>query len=319
MANDDLDGELAVPGGFFDVQINGGWGHHFSDDPSSIWAVGARLVEHGVTRFLPTLVSAGFARLPDALDVLNAGPPPGYAGAQPLGWHLEGPWFNRSKAGAHDPSVIRPSTDSDREGISREVGVRLLTLAPEIDGGLEAIRGLAAQGVVVSMGHSDATTGEAAEGIAAGATMGTHLFNAMRGLHHRAPGLAATLLTDQRVSPSMIVDGHHVAPEMVNLAWRLAGPRLILVSDAVSSLGLTTDPVARLADGTLAGATVGLDQGVRNLKEFTGCSLAEAAAAASSRPSSVLGVKPSAGDVTTLDASGMVKRTEIAGKLVFER
>lgn len=319
MSQNNRDGNLVVPGGLFDLQINGGWGHHFSDDPSSIWAVGGRLVECGVTRFLPTLVSSGFARIGEALEVLRDGPPTGYVGARPLGWHLEGPWFNPVKAGAHDLEAIHPSNERDREGLTVSAGVRMITLAPEVEGGLEAIRTLSARGIVVSMGHSDATVVEATEGVLAGAQMGTHLFNAMRGLHHREPGLAATLLTDERVSPSMIVDGHHVAPEMVSLAWQLAGARLIIVSDAVSALGLTDDPVARLADGTLAGATVGLDQGIRNLRAFTGCSLAQAAAAASVRPSNVLGVGAHDDDLVVLDADGLVIRTEIAGKLVFER
>ncbi len=319
MPQPELASEVVVPGGFFDVQINGGWGHHFSDDPSSIWSVGARLVEHGVTRFLPTLISSGFARLDEGLEILQAGPPTGYVGARPLGWHLEGPWFNPARAGAHDLAAIRPSSERERGGLSVERGVRLITLAPEIEDGLRAIAELSSRGVVISMGHSDATAAQSVEGIAAGARMGTHLFNAMGGLHHRQPGLAATLLTDNRVSPSMIVDGHHVAPEMVRLAWKLAGSRIVLVSDAVSLLGTTSDPVARLSDGTIAGATIALDQCVRNLVEFTGCSLAEAAAAASARPTHILGMAADPGDQTVLDGDGNVLRTEIGGALVFER
>ena len=310
--------ELIVEGGYFDVQINGGWGHHFSDDPSSIWDVGARLVECGVTRFLPTLISSGFARVSEATEILAAGPPDGYIGATPVGWHLEGPWFNVDRAGAHDRTVIRPSTAEQREPLSAAAGIRLVTLAPEIDGGLDAIADLTSRGITVSLGHSNATVAEARAGLEAGAAMGTHLFNAMSGLHHRTPGLAAVLLDDPRATPSLIADGHHVSREMMRLAWRLAADRLVLVSDAVSLMGERDLPVARLADGTIAGATVGLNIGVQTLADAAHCAIADVVECASGRPASVLGLPPRTGDRTILDGEGNVVRTEIAGQVVYE-
>lgn len=298
------------------MQINGGWGHHFSTDPSAIWSVGERLVEHGVTEFLPTLVSDGFDRLDEALAVLDAGPPDGWIGARPIGLHLEGPWLAPARAGAHDRSALRPP---DARALSRAHHVRLVTLAPEVDGALAAIGDLVSRGIVVSLGHSDATLEASIAGLDAGATMGTHLFNAMSGLAHREPGLAAALLVDARAWFGLIADGHHVAPAMVDLVWRAAGDRLVLVSDAVSLLGGTDTQVARLAGGTLAGSVIALDHCVRNLMAFAGVGLIDAVAAASTRPRAVLGVETRPKTHTELDDGGVVLRTVIDGAVVYER
>lgn len=299
------DRTVLVPGGYFDIQINGGWGHHFSDDPASIWSVGAHLLERGVTQFLPTLVSDGFEQLDVALDVLAEGPPTGWVGAEPIGWHLEGPWLNPQRAGAHRRSAIREIDLPDR--LTRADGVRLVTLAPEVPGAGEAITELVRRGVVVSMGHSDATAVQAGAAIDAGAALGTHLFNAMSGLHHRSPGLAAALLDRSDVHVGLIADGHHVAPQMVRLAWRLAAGRIVLVSDAVSMLGTNDEPVARLADGTIAGATMSLDQCVQNVVAFTRAELADAVAAASSVPRALFGVDAPTDVTVEVDATGSVQ------------
>lgn len=306
-----------VHGGYFDTQINGGWGHHFSNDPSSIWAVAERLLAHGVTQFLPTLISEGFERLDEALDVLAAGPPDGWVGATPVGWHLEGPWLAPSHVGAHAPAALRHPEVPDR--LTRADGVALVTLAPELPGAHGAIAELVARGVAVSMGHSAATLDEVNVAVEAGACMGTHLFNAMSGLHHREPGLAAALLDTPELHVGLIADGQHVAPTMVRLAWRLAGERIVLVSDAVSLLGLSDQPAARRTDGTLMGATVALDQCVRNVVAFGAADLTSAAAAASSVPRAVLGIPVLPSTHVEIDEQGMVGQTVIDGAVVFER
>lgn len=307
---------LTVPGGYLDLQINGGWGHHFSDDPAAIWDVGARLPEHGVTQFVPTLVSDGFDRLDEAAAVLDAGPPAGWVGAEPVGLHLEGPWLSPHRAGAHRVDALRWPDASQVEGCS---WVRIVTLAPELPDATGTIERLSRAGIVVSLGHSQASVSEASCAFDAGASMGTHLFNAMSGLHHRSPGLAAALLLDSRASFGLIADGEHVAPDMVRLAWRIAPDRLLLVSDAVAALGLTGETVATLDNGTLAGAVVAIDQGVRNLVDFSGCSLLEAAHAASSKPRAVLAIDHPRDTYVELDHRGSVARTIIAGSVVFER
>lgn len=309
--------EVRVSGGYFDVQLNGGWGHHFSDDPSSIWAVGERLPAFGVTQFLPTLISNGFDRLDEALDVLDAGPPPGWVGAIPVAWHLEGPWLEPTRAGAHRQGSLRqPAPLPDR--LDRANGIALVTLAPELPGAMEVIDDLTDRGVKVSMGHSNASLDDVDRAIRAGAVMGTHLFNAMSGLGHRSPGLAAGLLDRPELAVGLIADGEHVAPAMVRLAWRLAGDRMVLVSDAVSLLGTTSDRVARLADGTLAGSTVGLDTCVRNAARFAECPIDEVVSAAASRPRRLLGVPALEDTHTDLDGDGHVVQTTIGGSVVFE-
>lgn len=305
-----------IPGGYLDLQINGGWGHHFSNDPASIWQVGARLVEHGVTQFLPTLVSDGFDRSEEAAGVLREGPPVGWVGAQPIGLHLEGPWLAPTRAGAHDPDALRPIDPSVADRLPM---VRMVTLAPELEGSSELIRALVDRGIVVSLGHSDASFDVAVAAVDAGASMGTHLFNAMSGLGHRSPGLAAALLLDERSRFGMIADGVHVDPAMVRLAWQTAGERMVLVSDAVSMLGVTTEDVARLGNGTLAGAVVGIDQCVRNLADFCGASLADAAGAASLRPRAVLGIDPPPDTFVEIDDHGVVCATVIGGETAYER
>lgn len=306
---------MKLPGGYFDVQINGGWGHHFSADPSSIWAVGAHLLAHGVTQFLPTLISEGFDRLDEALDVLAAGPPPDWVGAQPVGWHLEGPWLAPSRVGAHAPSALRLPDLPDR--LRRSNGVLLVTLAPELPGSIDAIAELVDREVVVSMGHSAATFDEVKVATAAGARMGTHLFNAMSGMHHREPGLAAALLDSPELHVGLIADGEHVAPPMVRLAWKLAGDRIALVSDAVSLLGLSDAGVARRSDGTLMGATVGLDECVRNVVAFGAADLASAAVAASAVPRQMLSVATSSSTHVLLDDHGRVQQTVLNGAVVY--
>lgn len=310
---------MRVAGGFLDLQINGGWGHHFSESPESIWDVGEQLVAHGVTAFLPTLVSDGYERLDDALDVLAAGPPSGWRGAEPIGLHLEGPWLAADRRGAHSQNAIQaPDLASLPDRLRASAGVALVTIAPEIAGAGPVIRELRDRGVAVSCGHSAASLDEALAAFDAGAGMGTHLFNAMSGLHHRDPGLAAALLLHPTVAVGLIADGVHVHPTMIDLAWRLASDRIVLVSDAVAGFGLTEDPAARLADGTLAGATVGLDQCVRNVVEFVGCSLDDAVIAASARPAALIGHVPAPDTWVDIDDDGLVVRTVISGATVYE-
>ncbi|MBA3943326.1 MAG: amidohydrolase family protein, partial [Herpetosiphonaceae bacterium] len=214
-----------------------------------------------------------------------------------------------------------------------------VTLAPELPGALAAIPALTAKGIVVSAGHSDATFAEAEAGHGVGIRWGTHLFNAMHPLHHREPGLAAHLLL-AALPCGIIVDGVHVHPAMVRLALRTKGvDGLTLVSDAMAAMGMPpgTYPLAdrtvfvdttsaRLADGTLAGSILTMDQAVRNMQSFTGCSLAEALQMASTVPARLLGLAQKGvlapgndADIVVLDHAQVVTHTFVAGRLVFER
>ena len=323
----DASGLKIVPG-FIDLQVNGGWGHDLQRDPASLWVLGRHLVRVGVTSFLPTLTTNGFSRRREALSAWRSGPPVGEpAGADPLGWHLEGPWLAPSRHGAHSRQLLQPVPAGAPAGYTPAEGVRLVTLAPELAGAVAMIGTLTRQGVVVSLGHSEISAEQAKAALAAGATMGTHLYNAMSGLHHRNAGLAAALLVEPAYL-GLIVDGIHVAPDLVRLTWNAAAPRIIAVSDAVAFMGTEaapTDDAVRLYDGTLAGSSIGLDAAVRNLMAFTGCDLANAVATVTETPARCLGLvdrgRVEAGrraDLTVLDADDRVVMTFVAGHLAYD-
>lgn len=334
------DGGSLVPG-FLDLQLNGAFGHDFTRDPTTIWAVAAELPRYGVTSFLPTIITSPLEVAAGAHNILLTGPPGAFSGAKPIGLHIEGPYLNPTKKGAHNLAYLRPPSLAEVERWRPEEGVRLVTLAPELPGALPVIEELSQRGVVVSAGHSMATLAEAQAGFAAGIRYGTHLFNAMPPLHHREPGLAAALLREHRITVGLIPDGIHVHPALVNLIWQLTGPqRLNLVTDAMAALGtspgvyqlgnsqVTVDATtARLADGTLAGSILSLDAAVRNLIAYTGCTLAEALATVTTTPAALLGLDSRTGqiapghdaDLVLLDENLQVMMTIINGNVVFDR
>jgi N-acetylglucosamine-6-phosphate deacetylase len=293
-----------VAGGLIDLQVNGGAGHDLTEDPSSVWAVGEALRTHGVAAFLPTLVSPSWAIVDRGREVLAAGPPPGYGGATPLGWHVEGPFLNPERRGAHALASLREPDVRAVTGWGPASGVRIVTLAPELPGALDVVRALVESGVVVSAGHSSATFEEARAGFEAGIRMVTHLFNAMAPLDRREPGLPGAALLDPRVTVALIPDGLHVHPAMISLVRRLAGPeRLAIVSDAIAAAGLPAGTYSlagrrvrveglevRTDDGVLAGSVIGLDVGVRNLEAFAGISPEAAELAATTVPARLLGL-----------------------------
>jgi N-acetylglucosamine-6-phosphate deacetylase len=344
----DAAGLLVVPG-FVDVQCNGAVGVDITADPERLWEVAAALPRWGVTSWLPTVVTAPPAIRARALAALRSGPPGVRDGvrdgvrpfAVPLGLHFEGPFLAPERRGAHPVEHLRapdPSLVAD-EGWSRESGVALVTLAPELPSALDVVRDLVAAGVVVSAGHSSASAEEATAAIDAGVTAVTHLFNAMGPLHHRDPGLAGVALSDERVHVGAIADGIHLHPATVALAARALGDRLCLVTDAVAALGMpadrvplglleafTTDDGVRLADGTLAGSDLSLDRAVRNLAAFASVSLPAAVAAATAAPAALLGlgdrgvIRPGAvADLTLLDTGGAVVATIVGGRVAFDR
>ncbi|MEM7338604.1 MAG: N-acetylglucosamine-6-phosphate deacetylase [Actinomycetota bacterium] len=327
----DATGLRLVPG-YIDLQINGGWGLDLQRDPTTVWALGERLVEVGVTSFLPTLTTNGFSRRREALSAWRTGGPAqgNYLGADPLGWHMEGPWLAPSRHGAHSRELLQPIPREVPTEYNPAHGVRMVTLAPELAGAHDMVEELRGQGVVVAAGHTEATAAQGRVAFDAGVTVGSHLYNAMSGLHHRDPGMAAALLVDNRVYATLIVDGVHVSPEMVALAWQAAAGRIIAVSDAVAFMGTVasgaTGDAVRLYDGRLAGSTVGLDMAVRNLVAFTGCGLADAVAAVTEIPARCLGL-PDRGrieigrraDLVALDDEGQVVMTFVGGRLVWDR
>lgn len=297
----DAEGLILAPG-YVDMQLNGAFGCDFTDDPETIWEVARKLPMYGVTSFLPTIITSPPDRIARAQEVLRKGPPADFEGALPIGLHLEGPFLNPAKRGAHNLAHLRLPDLSLIKDWSPEDGVLLVTLAPELPGAPEMIAALRQRGVIVSAGHSMSTYEEAAEAFGAGVGYGTHLFNAMPPLDHRNPGLPLALLDHGEVTVGIIADGIHVHPAAVAMAFRMKGAgKLNLVSDAMSALGMPpgryvlgdneviSDGVsARRPNGPLAGSLLSMDQAVRNLIRYTHCSIHEAIATATSTPAALL-------------------------------
>lgn len=300
----DASGLYLVPG-LIELQINGAFGQDFTTDPECIWDVARELPRFGVTRFLPTIVTSSPDRLERAQTTLRAGPPVGFHGAQPLGLHVEGPFLNPERKGAHRQEHLRTPNLVDYQNLSPETGVRLVTLAPELPGALEVIRTLSQRGIVVSAGHSMATFEQARRAFEVGVRYGTHLFNAMPPLHQFEPGLVGAILSEPGLRFGLIPDGIHVHPALIQLIWKLTGPgRMTLVSDAMSALGrepgryrlgdhqeiVVDGTSARLPDGVLAGSILAQNVALHNLIAFTGCSLEEALTCMTSTPADLLGL-----------------------------
>jgi N-acetylglucosamine-6-phosphate deacetylase len=331
-------GLLVVPG-LVDLQVNGAFGADLSSEPERLWEVAAHLPRHGVTAFLPTIVTTDAGIRGRAMGVFQAGPPDdGVARATPLGLHFEGPMLSPERCGAHPPEALRPPSKELVAGWTPENGVVMVTIAPELPGALEVIELLAGRGVVVSIGHTAATLAQVDAAVAAGARAVTHLYNAMPGLGHYEPGPVGAALSGGDLVAGVIVDGLHVHPRTVAATWRALGPeRFLAVSDTTAALDLPAgramlgrhdvvvgDGAVRLAaDGTtLAGSAVGLDDCVRRLAAFTGCTPAEAVAAATSVPARLFPALAPAlrsGDLTVLDAGLGVAGTVLGGRVAYDR
>lgn len=327
-----------IASGWIDLQVNGGYGHDFTDEPASIAAVAGRLPETGVTGFLPTRITSTLKSYPSWLFAAEEASQ--YAkGARILGVHLEGPYFSPAKPGAHNQALLRPINLGELSAYANSPLVRLVTLAPELPNAHAAIVALRRKNIIVSAGHSNATYAEAQAGFKAGITWGTHLFNAMRDFKQREPGLPGALLTSS-IPCGLIADGIHVHPAALKLAWLAKGTQgITLVTDCMAAMGMSTGEYtlgtghvlvdktsARLADGTLAGSIATMDQCVRRMVEFTGCSLADALTMASRTPADLLGltnkgrIAPGCdADLVVLDESLHVQQTLVAGEVIYER
>ncbi|MES1172646.1 MAG: N-acetylglucosamine-6-phosphate deacetylase [Bacteroidota bacterium] len=330
-----------VAPGFIDLQINGGFGFEVGEDPGALRALAARLPATGVTSFLPTLVSrneAAYRRAFTSHAAASGHPDP--AAATMLGIHLEGPLLSPARAGAHERAAIEGADAALVERLADPACVRLVTLAPERPGARDLIATLVARGIVVSLGHTDASFDAFTAGVDAGATLATHVFNAMSPLHHREPGAVGAPLTDDRVIATIVADGVHTHPAVFRLVARAKGAdRLALVTDAVQGAGgppgpsalagreITVDErAARLPDGTLAGSVLTMERAVRNAVDFADLSPQAAVHLATAVPARALGLGGKGrltvgadADIVLLDQSLRVVHTFVGGVLAHSR
>ncbi len=310
----DLGGDWLSLGGV-DLQINGALGLAFPDvgepedsDRPALTEIAQFLWQQGVDAFLPTIVTTAVTKIQRSLaifaDQISKEQP---QMAQILGVHLEGPFLNPVKRGAHPQEFLLPLEVEQVKGMlhNYEAAVKVITLAPELDPTGAAIAYLRDQNIIVSLGHSLATAAQANQAFAQGATMVTHAFNAMPGLHHREPGLLGAAIVHPDVWCGVIADGQHICPIMLEILLRTQrdGKGFFLVSDALAPLGLpdgmypwdsrqiqVTKGTARLPDGTLAGTTLSLLTGVKNLVEWGICDLETAIALATEAPREAIGL-----------------------------
>ncbi|HVO60905.1 MAG TPA: N-acetylglucosamine-6-phosphate deacetylase [Terriglobales bacterium] len=336
-------GDAILAPGFMDIHIHGAGSHDVMRPPGEgLPAMESVLACHGVTSYFPTTVTApmdvtlsALERLADVIDRADGNSNKGRA--NPIGIHLEGPFLSHARRGVHPPeNLVRPSIAVfDRLWQAARGHVKLITIAPEVDGALEVIREATNRGVTVSIGHSDATFEQARAGVTAGARHATHTFNAMRPLSHRDPGILGLVLADDNLSADIILDGIHVDPVIAKLFLKMKGAeRAVLISDGLSATGMP-DGRYRLgafdiqvkdgkcmAGDTLAGSVLTLDRAVRNAMQFGSIGPQLALRAASLNPAVASGTSAQRGklaagcraDIVVLNSSFEVIHTIVGGR-----
>lgn len=327
---------------FLDIHTHGAANYDVMHaSAAELGVVNRFLATRGVGHYLPTTVTAPIEQTLRSLDALanavESRTPVNEA--TPVGIHLEGPFISHAKKGVHPPAEILPPDIAlfDRFQQAARGHIRLITIAPEIPGALALIEHAVTRGVKVSIGHTNATSEEAEAAINAGARSATHTFNAMRALDHRAPGVIATVLDDDRLFAELICDGIHVAPSMVRLWLKAKGvDKAILVTDSMSATGMPDGTYTlgtfqvevahgiAMASGSLAGSVLTMDRAVANLQRFTHSPLGVAVRLASHNPAKLLGMEdvianPVAGqraDFNVFNAAGELQATILKGARV---
>jgi N-acetylglucosamine-6-phosphate deacetylase len=340
----DLGDSILTPG-LIDIHIHGAAGHDVMEgSPEALTAMEQLLAQHGITSYCPTTVTAPMEGTLNSLAKLvhaiaygrdNASGP---ARARPLGIHLEGPFLSHARCGVHSSADLQPPSIEVFEQMWDAAGgeIRIMTIAPELDGALELIAHASRRGVCASIGHSNADLAQAVAGIRAGARHATHTFNAMRRLDHRDPGLLGAVLTDNAVTADIIADGFHVQPAIVDLFLRTKGiEQAVLISDAISATGMP-DGTYRLgffevqvrdarceSHGKLAGSVLTLDLALRNMMNFARIGFQQSLRLATLNPARVLGLAGRKGilaagadaDLAVFSPAGEIRQTIVGGVL----
>lgn len=328
---------------FLDVHIHGAAGHDVMEGtPESLEAVGRFLATKGTANFLATTVSAPLDATLRSVEGLarQIEKDTAEGTARPIGIHLEGPFLSHAKRGVHPPErLMKPDIGIfDRIYEAAQGHVRLMTMAPELEGAAELTAHATSRDVRISVGHSNATAAETRAVIAAGAVSATHTFNAMRALDHREPGILGTVLTADELYAELICDGIHTAPEMVRLWWKTKGEECgILVTDAMSATGMpegeyllggfavqVADGKA-MANGVLAGSVLTLDRALRNFLTFTGATAEQGLRLMTANPAAMTGFEDKAGslrvggraDLVAVNATGALMASVVGGARVL--
>ncbi|MGM9926283.1 MAG: N-acetylglucosamine-6-phosphate deacetylase [Bacillus sp. (in: firmicutes)] len=341
-----LEPGTAIVPGFIDVHIHGAGGADTMDGtPSALQTIAGSLPKEGTTSFLATTMTQSeesiIKALRNAADYQSIAHD--RAEAEVIGIHLEGPFINPSKKGAQpEEYILEPDIDLFNRWQQEAKGtIRLVTVAPEMPNGNEFIRHLAAHNVTASIGHTDSTFAQVRDAVTAGATHVTHLYNGMRGLHHREPGTAGAALLFDELNVELISDGIHICPEMIQLAVKAKGPeRLLLITDAMRAkclksgqyeLGgqpvIVADGRATLEDGTLAGSILKMIDSVKNMLAFTSLELQDIVKLASVNPAKQAHVYDRKGsitigkdaDIVVLDSDMNIELTICRGQIAYQK
>lgn len=341
-AGEPLEGSLGsktsrILPGLLDIQINGAFGHDFAAPSADMERICRGLLRFGVTGFVPTVVTSPVEAYPPVLRNLHRAARPGEA--RVLGVHVEGPFINPVRRGTHDERQIRLPDRAEAKRWLADGDIRYVTIAPELPGALDLISFLVGRGVRVSMGHTDATWEEAGAAVESGASLATHLFNAMRPFKHRDPGVAGFVLATHTPA-GFIGDGNHISVETIAMLARIKGPdELVLVTDALSGLGMppgryglagheyiSDGTCGRLPDGTLSGSLLPLNKALANVVERAGVDPSMAVRMATANAARAMGADGDLGrvqegrmaDLVLVDADWEVQATILAGELAYQ-
>ena len=335
--------KFVVPG-YIDIHLHGGGGYDFMDgNYQAIQQIALTHVRFGTTSLLSTTMTATEGQIIQSLKSIREAKLKGTGGAEILGVNLEGPYINPEKKGAQKEEDIREPSIEEFTKFKQASGdlIRLVTIAPEIPGAIDFIKYLYKQGIIASVGHTNATYVQTQAGIQAGLSHVTHTFNAMRELHHREPGVVGAALTSPELTVEVIADGIHIHPIVLKILTKIKeGEKVVLITDAMRAAGLkegtydlggqeviVTKGQARLKDETLAGSVLTMDKAVKNMVNKIGIQLPKAIQMASFNPARSIGIDDKKGslepgkdaDIVILNKNLETELTIVAGKIVYRR